>query len=487
VFAASNLLLLLAHVLAACSLYAVARYFRARAEWALAASLAFAFSSYLFYRSLPHLNLAFCWPIPLAVLVVSWAFGSRGIRVGSRRFYAALAIVLVAGIHNVYYALLLAQFLLLALVANLVRGQPRLVLGSGLLLLALAGAMLADNANVLSSAGAGDLARHTRPYGNLERYALKPIELVLPAPGWGLAPWQSLASVYARGAIYRGEVGSAYLGLAGIASLAWLVAASIRAPERRRGGRLPGAVLAIGWILAFSVVGGINGLVGTLGFTWLRGTNRYAAWILALVLLWAAGRISRAAWTRRRVASAIAASLVAGLAFADQRPPSPPPLAETRRVMASDAVLARSMAEILPRGAMVFMLPVVDCPEGAPVGGATDYEHFRPYIASSGLHFSYGSDKGRPRDAWQRRAEALEPEAMASALERIGFAALLVNRKAYDDGAAGLRERLAQSGRAEAWQSPDGDFLFVRLRPASSPSPPDQVVPESRAAEGDAP
>ena len=35
-FAASNLVLLLAHVLAACSFYGVARYFRSRPEWALA-------------------------------------------------------------------------------------------------------------------------------------------------------------------------------------------------------------------------------------------------------------------------------------------------------------------------------------------------------------------------------------------------------------------------------------------------------------------
>ena len=79
---------------------------------------------------------------------------------------------------------------------------------------------------------------------------------------------------------------------------------------------------------------------------------------------------------------------------------------------------------------MIFMLPVVECPEGERVRKATDYENFRPYLYSTRLRFSYGSDKGRPREAWQRRVEALEPEAMADALERVGFAGLLVNRKA---------------------------------------------------------
>ena len=115
---------------------------------------------------------------------------------------------------------------------------------------------------------------------------------------------------------------------------------------------------------------------------------------------------------------------------------------------------------------------------------ATDYEHLRPYLHSKRLRFSYGSDKGDPRDAWQARAAGLEAEPLADALERIGFAGLLVNRKAYADGAAELRERLAASGRLEAWESPDRDFLFVRLRPAAPGEPPDDVIPAAGAPIG---
>ena len=239
------------------------------------------------------------------------------------------------------------------------------------------------------------------------------------------------------------------------------------------------------WILAYSVVGGLNGLVGALGFTWFRGTNRYAVWILALVLLWMVGRLSRARWTGRRTASVAAAALLAGIAFTDQRPPGTPAaqVAQARQAMASDRVFARSLEAALPRGAMIFNLPVVDCPEGDRVRKATDYENFRPYLFSGHLRFSYGSDKGRPREAWQRRVEGLEPEALASALERMGFAGLLVNRKAYEDGARGLRSRLAATGRLETVESPDDDFLFIRLRPASSPLPPDAVVPPAPGSE----
>ena len=485
-FAASNLLLLLAHLLAACSFYGVARYFRARPEWALAGAGAFAFSGYLFYRSLDHLNLSFCWPIPLAILLVSWAFGRRGIPPASRRFWIGLAIVVVAGIHNVYYADLLAQFLVLAGFAQLLRGRKaNLVLGPWLLLLGLAFAVLADSANVLASnwrQGSG-LASHVRPYGNVERYALKPIELLLPAPGWGLTPWPSLAAAYSEGALYRGEMGSAYLGLAGLAGLAWMCLSASRGYLRKQRSFLPAALVATAWILAYSVVGGLNGLVGAAGFTWFRGTNRFSVWILALVLLWTVVRLSRAHWTRRRTLSVAAAAVAAGIAFADQRPPRAPAaqVAEARQTMASDRTFAQSLEAVLPPQAMIFMLPVVDCPEGARVRKATDYENFRPYLFSTRLHFSYGSDKGRERDAWQRRVESLEPIAMADALERMGFAGVVVNRKAYPDDGQALRDGLAAAGRLEAWDSPDHDFLFVRLTPRASRQAPDVVV---RPADG---
>ena len=73
---------------------------------------------------------------------------------------------------------------------------------------------------------------------------------------------------------------------------------------------------------------------------------------------------------------------------------------------------------------------------------------------------------------------------MADALERMGFAGVVVNRKAYPDGAQALREALAASGRLEVWESPDRDFLFVRLTPGPSPQPPDLVVPPSGESEG---
>jgi hypothetical protein len=488
---AANLLVPLAAALAAASFYLVGRYFRARPEWALAGATAFALSPYFFYRGLSHLTLVFYWPLPLAVLVVAWAFGRHGLVLRSRRFAVAAAIVLVAGLHNIYYAGLLAQFLALAALARALRSRRLAAAAPPLVLLVLLlASVFADNANVLIAAGSGGpTSAMDRPYGNLERFALKPIELLLPISHPGLAPWAYLGTVYLRSALYRGEMGAAYLGLAGVLGLACLSAVAAGAYLRRPKGFVPAPFLAICFILAGSVVGGLNGILGTLGFVWFRATSRNSIWILTLVLLWCVLAISRSGLARRRRASVLAATVAVVVTLADQVPPRvrADAIRELGARVASDAAFVRAIEATLPAGAMLFQLPVVDFPEGPQVRHATDYEHLRPYLHSRRLRFSYGSDKGRARDAWQHRAEALEPEALADALERIGFAGLLVNRKGYEDGAQSLRERLAASGRLEAWESPDGDFLFVRLQPAARPLPPDVAVPEVPRAEGAAP
>jgi hypothetical protein len=490
-FPTANLLVLLAGVLGALAFLAVSLYFRARLEWAVAGACAFALSPFFFHRSLSHLTLACSWPVPLAILVVAWAYGRRGLVWRTRRFRWALSIVVVVGLHNIYFAALFAQFLGFAWLGQwLVRRSPRAATGALVLLLALFAVVAADNAHLLlQRAALGPAAPLQRPYGNLERYALKPLELVLPMGDGAIVPWRAAGASYRRRALVRGEMGPGYLGLAGVAALVALAVVTVVATLRRPRRPVPLAALAVAWILAYSVVGGVNGLLGLSGFVWLRAASRNSIWILALVLLWGVLAISRTRLARRRAASVAGAVLVGALTLADQLPPrtSPAVIREVREHVASDASFARSLGAALPPGAMLFQLPVLDFPEGRQVLGASDYEHLRPYLHSRQLRFSYGSDKGRPREAWQRQVESLEPAAMARALERMGFAGIIANRKAYPDEGRELRDALAASGWLESWESPDRDFLFVRLRPDAAPASPEQVLVAVGASSGEQP
>jgi hypothetical protein len=480
-FATINLMLLVAHVLAGLALYFVARYFRARREWAIAGGLAFGLSHYLFWRSLDHLDLALGWHIPLCVMVVAWAFSRRGIPLRSRRLAVAVVVALLSAFHNPYYSALFAQFLCLGALAQAVRrewGKARIV---GALVGVLVAGFLVDHVGVAAFQWRhGRNAGAERGYGGLERYSLKPLELFIPPIGFGLDNWGRLAQEHWQRRLYRGEGGSPYLGLVGGATLAWLLALSLVRSLRRPAKAPPPAALAVLWILAYAILGGLNQTLGLLGFLWLRGTNRYSVWILALVLLYLA--------TRRALARPLSVALAAAaavLCVADQVPSwgDRASIRRTRQAIDADRVFVRGVEHELPAGAMLFQLPLVAFPEGLPLPGIGAYEPLRPYLFSDRLRWTFGSDRGRRREEWQLAVAAKGPATMVDTLEACGFSGILVDRRAYPPGGA-LMAGLAEAGRPVRATSPAGDFAFVPLRPLVAPPWPG---PEAGFAPDDRP
>jgi len=480
-FATMNLMLLGAHVLAGIALYLVARYFRARREWALVAGLAFGLSHYLFWRSLDHLDLALGWHIPLCVMVVAWAFSRRGIPWRSRRLAVAAAVAVLAAFHNPYYSALFGQFLCLgALAQALRRERAKAVVLAGLVGV-LAVSFLVDHAGVAAFQWRhGRNAGAERGYGGLERYCLKPLELFVPPIGFGLDDWGRLANEYWQRRLYKGEGGSPYLGLLGGGTLAWLFGLTLVRVLRRPPRRPPPAALAVLWILAYSILGGINQVLGLLGFVWLRGANRYSIWILALVLLYLA--------TRRgvsRKASLALSGAACVLCIADQVPRwgDRETIRRTRLAIEGDRAFVRDAEQVLPPGAMVFQLPLVDFPEGLPLPGMGAYEPLRPYLFSDRLRWSFGSDRGRRREHWQLTVAAKPPADMAAALEACGFAGILVHRAAAVDG--GVLAGLAAAGRPVRVTSAAGDFALVPLHPrVPAPDPGPEAALEEGARPG---
>jgi phosphoglycerol transferase len=298
---------------------------------------------------------------------------------------------------------------------------------------------------------------------------LKPLELFFPPPGYGLADWGQAARVHWDRRIYRGEGGSPYLGIVGAATLAGLFTLTLAAALHRPAKAPPPTAVAIAWILLYSVLGGVNQILGILGFLWLRGTNRFSVWILVLVLLFLVTR----RFTAGRFA-AVAAALVAAVAIADQVPlrASREALRQAQVAVAGDKAFVAALESSLPPGAMLFMLPLVEFPEGRAVLGADEYEHLRPYLHARRLRFSFGADKGRPRESWQIETASQPPAQMVADLERYGFAGILLDRRAYPRNAADFLADLAAAGRRVTLSHTAGDYVFVPLHPSAAPSLP---------------
>jgi hypothetical protein len=238
---------------------------------------------------------------------------------------------------------------------------------------------------------------------------------------------------------------------------------------------VPGGAWVAGWVLAFASVGGLTNVFAFFtGLGLFRASNRFSVFVSAVVLLFLVSQLARlsrrwpAGW---RVAGA---GTLAMFGLADQLPrPTAPEKWESMAKMAkNDLDFGRRLEAALPAGAMVFQLPVVTFPEAPPQYQLGDGEHFRPFLATETLRFSYGALKGRSRGQWQRDLARLTTAEKVEVLESNGFAAIYLNRRGFSDRGEALLAELAALGRTERIEGARREQIVVRLRPAESPVPP---------------
>jgi phosphoglycerol transferase len=472
IFAAANAGLLLAQISAALAFYFTARWLRCRWEWAWAGALLFAYTYHTFHRGLAHFSFVFTWTVPLGLLAVWLVAQSRRLEWRSAGAFVCLGSALGLGVSNPYNLMFWGQLLVWALLMQWFgpRRRPNLAIGLTAGAIAVA-AFLITNAevwiHVQEPEGLPLLARN---YGGTERYALKPMEMFIPPQYHRWDAFAFFGYRYARWSDWRGEAYLPYLGLVGIAGLVWLAFASVRRLFARRAP--PGQALSSAWLLAYATVGGLTNVVAFfIGIQVFRATNRVAVFISALVLVFLMVRLSRltmkwpAGW---RVAAAMA---LAALGLFDQIPrrTSSEVHARIAANVKSDMMLGREVEAALPRGAMVFQLPVLGFPEVVTPYRLVDYEHFRLYLTTSDLRFSYGAAKFRARSRWQRDMENLPVETLVQRLESYGFSALYLNRKGYEDRAESLLGELTKLGYGRRLQGAGGQQVVVLLNPYHNP------------------
>jgi len=317
-----------------------------------------------------------------------------------------------------------------------------------------------------------------RTYFDVERGALKPIELLLPNWGAHLGISSGLFERYYNSAIMVGERWwGAYVGFCALLGLAFLFSKGIWRQLNKRSPSLP--FLSVCWIIAYVGVGGTHAIVSLiLNFYDIRATNRYSAAIATIGLLYFVFMLHRLTRNWSSKARVLTLSLVALLAVIDQSFKtqtfsSRHDFSIKARVIA-DRNLASKLEDRLKDGAMIYILPVLSFPE--PFPGRAPYELFslydpiRPFLYSSKLRYSYGSNKGRQGADWQLDVQSLPVGEMAAVLESYGFSGILLNRECYEDCGEGLLEELAEVGwPMEFEQGIDNEWVFIRLTPSPKP------------------
>jgi phosphoglycerol transferase len=474
-YAGINASFVVAHASAAVAFYAAARLSNVNRLWSWMGALAFGLAPFMFAQSPHHFQVAFIWPVAFFPMV--WKAASTGSipLAKSWRFWGVLAIGFIAGLHFVYYTNVFCQLVLLGAAIQWYRTRETGPLKAALAVIAAAAVGFAVNNvdgwtyRLFHEPNSGAFVRE---YKWLEIYGLKLVDLVIPPVTHRSDALAAFAINHRKGAPLLDEGGS-YLGIVGLLALAWLIVDAVRSGLRGRFNEVPIEAWWILWIVLMFTTGGLNAIAGAFGVTMFRAACRYSVVILAISLLYAARRLTdiqadsaarSTDGTQGILWGTIAAVL--GITILWDQVPRAPSAEYTNAInvlVDSDRRFVAQMEATLPDGAMVFQFPVMEYPE-SPVPGVGSYEHFRPYLYSSKLRYSFGSQKGREREAWQKEVANMPIEKALPEIARRGFAAIYINRRGFQDGGKALEDAIREQGYTKPLiRSPAGDLDCIPL------------------------
>lgn len=467
-YPAANAMVLLCHVLAGLALYLAGRILHYRRAPTFTAAVLFGCSPYLFARSLNHLVLTWCWFLPFVLVVSWWALRPHWHRVQTfgLKWWIATGTSVAAGLFNVYYLNVYLQLLGLAVAFHLTRRHWRqavfpLIQGT----IAVLGFVVVQADWIVSMLTRGyNPQAVVRSLSRLELYSLELPALFLPR-------WHRIEAVHLfanfqfhKEKLLPGETGSNsnYLGIVAAVGLAFLLGTLVFRVLQGRFRKVPASAWQAVWILAYSLAGGLNLVLGVAGLLLFRGGNRFSIVLMLLGLFTVARTLSRR--TPRRVELPLALALVC-IGLYDQVPVAgwgpASTIAAVSEEIGDDRFVARRLEQALDDGAAVFQLPVAPFPEAGVIHQMSDYSHLRLFINSreADLRYSYGNTRGR--ETWQQGLAELGPRTLLGELDREGFSALVIDRRGYPHGAAGIIEALAQEISVQFSRGPYTVFLLA--------------------------
>jgi phosphoglycerol transferase len=460
---------------------------------ALLGSLLYTFVPYHLFRGTVHLYLSCYFLVPLMVLVLVWVCQGeeilfrrdKTIRIvwRSGKSLGSIVICIFVACGGLYYAFFACGFLLIAGLAGTVR-QKRwypLASGSALTCVLISAGVLNISPTLLYAAEHGkNKIAGVRAVGESEIYGLKLTQLLLPVGGHRIDALAQVNHKYNNNPIAKGNENQvSTLGIVGCVGFLFLLARSLFRWPAAASTTIEDGLAAMNlFAVLLATVGGFGSLLDIAGFHNIRAYNRICVYVaffslFAVVLLLDNVRKRFDVSPKARWLFGGALAAVAVLGILDQCSNlSSLRLTyswlngkNTKAQFQSDAAFVQALEARLPPGTMIFQLPYVAFPESpGPTPTMPDCDHFRAYLHSTTLRWSYGAMKGRKTDAWQKWAAEQPLEAMVAALIDAGFGGIYLNRKGFLDNGAALERGLAQLLDSSPVVSTDKTLVFFDLQ-----------------------
>jgi len=481
----ANLLLLLAHATACISMYISLKWINSSPLWCFVFSVCFGLAPYIFWRNWPHITYSFVYSVPLFLAVTRHLF-VQGAGFFNRPInLAALAAISIFSWSIYYQAVYFVLLIFAGIYIYINEKSLKVFLISCFFAFLMCAFFVLQNWAVYfdTITNGKNWEAVQRFYADVQIGALKPLELIFPPPYANFPILSQISQFYVNqcGLLHNGlsgETFAAYLGLPGVIGLLALLGSTLYFLAKRRESQITGWFWLILGISAFSVIGGVNGILGLGKVYLLRSSNRFSIFILVAVIFYLATIMTRYKARLGRFFSTIVGLLFLSLAIGEaslrERPlPSDSPQAIS---FPNDAAFFKTLEMQLPEASMIFNFPPTQFPEGK-----IHYPELRAFIASNNLRFSYGSMKGRAREAWQEKVASLPADEMVRDLERFGFSGILAyigadldikQNDALKNFTLTKIENFRRLGLKEIADS-TGSFVFFQIQPCEDPKFPE--------------
>jgi phosphoglycerol transferase len=494
---AVNVYFLLGFPLAALAMVYLLRICGVSKAMTLALAPVFAIAPYHFMRGIGHLFLASYFVIPLSLVIVIrvvrgrriWGWrdtGNRWLRPFGRGA-GTLVILALTATAQTYYAIFFLLLLVFAgVVALIARRRPRRFAGAAvagvLTVVGMVLNMIPDT--IYAWVNGANPTGLERGHAEAEIYALKLAQLLLPWPGHRISFLRSIREQYdahyplvsefpALGAIAAGGLVALFLFLAYAAARAGRF--RIRDHELRERSAVLGSVAALTFVaFIFSTVGGLSTIISFVTSS-LRGWNRMSIYIAALSLI-AVGvildlairavvRRARLAGRGRAAIAALTALCLLAIGFVDQTPADAgSDYAATAERFHADRAWFSTVQQAAGEGAMIMQLPYQSFPEDVGPTGVLGSEVLIPYLHTTGIAWTGGGIKGRPRAEWTEVVESqYSPAEIAAIAVATGMAGIHIDRSSLFPAQREELERGLTEVLGEPLESADGRFAYFSL------------------------
>lgn len=447
---------------------------------ALACSSIYTFIPYHLLRGEGHLLLSAYYMVPVICWMALNMFEEGGYlfntdkislkNISGRKITVVLLFSFLAASTGAYYAFFGMIFILFAGAVASVNRKSGVNFASALILAGLIAGMMILNVlpNLLHRLMHSDSPHIMRSAVESEIYGLKISQLLLPRTGHNFPFFAYLRDAYNRSAPLVTENDMSSLGMVSAIGLVLSLCTVFlfRRELRSNYGRI--GVLNLFAVLLATIGGGAV-FVAYFITRQIRAYNRISIFIAFFSLLFIA-HLLNALYKRyvksRKQQLIFAAGMGLFLlgALYDQVPIRWGSYAPYQEKVASDKKFFSAVESALGKDSSVFQLPYFPFPETPPLNKITDYEHFRGYLNTREVKWSYGAFKGSYADAIIKSIGYKSGADLLDTLVVMGYDGLFIDRFGYDDSGAGVEAQIRPLIAARPLESDDGRFAVYNLK-----------------------